>query len=384
MSKIVIDNSNLYVGGGIQVATSFLKDLNQLEQNNFISYFTAIIVIQSYNSAKQIDKSTFSSKFIFYDLDISSQNSILKRTKNVKKIEDEVKPDITFTVFGPSYHKSQNLKLVGFAIPYIVYPDSPFFERLSFKEKIYYKFLSFVKSYAFKKFSDALVFETENAKHIFSDKQSYFKECFTVGNTINEIFFNKDSWLDFGKTHLSSCNILCLTSNYPHKNMNIIPKVIDAIKNKFNFYDFKFLITLEKDDLKFNNRYDSNIEYLGKIDLQKIPSLYNLCDIVFIPTLLEVFSATYLEAMLMKKPIVASDLGFSRDICGDAAIFCDPLNSEEYAKAIVDIVNNTQLSINLVNKGTENIKRFGTSMDRTNSYIRIINKLIENNNENTK
>ncbi len=42
---------------------------------------------------------------------------------------------------------------------------------------------------------------------------------------------------------------------------------------------------------------------------------------VFIPTLLEVFSATYLEAMLMKKPIIASDLEFSRDICGESAYF---------------------------------------------------------------
>jgi glycosyltransferase involved in cell wall biosynthesis len=380
--KIVIDNSNLFVGGGIQVASSFLNDLNQLDKKNQINDIAFVYVIQSKNCAKQIEKSTFGSKFLFYDLDISSQNSIFRRIQNVKKIENEVKPDITFTIFGPSYHRSRNLKLVGFAIPHIVYPDSPFFNLISTKEKLYFKLLSVFKTYVFKKFSDALVFETENAKELFTVQKSYLKKSYTVGNTINEIFFNKDRWVEFENKKSTSCNILFLTSNYPHKNMQIIPKVIDVLKNRFNFYDFKFLITLERDDLRFSKYYDKNIEYIGKVDLQKIPSLYSHCDIAFIPTLLEVFSATYLEAMLMKKPIITSDLGFSRDICGDAAIFCDPLDPEGYAKAIVDIVVDMELRSSLVNKGTLNLKRFGTSMDRTNSYLRIIKELIGN--ENTK
>lgn len=382
--KLLIDNSNLNVGGGIQVATSFLNDLNELDKSNHINEVTSIHVIQSFNSSKQIEKLSFSSKFIFHDLDVLSQNSILKRSKTVKVIENEVKADIIFTTFGPSYHKSKYLKVVGFAIPYIIYPDSPFFEKISFKEKIYYKLISVFKKYTFKKYSDALIFETENARKIFSIRESYHKKSFTVCNTINEIFFKEDKWVELKGLPFSSCNILCLTSNYAHKNMQIIPKVIDIIKNNYNFSDFKFLITLEKTDLKFDDIYDENIEYLGKVDLHKIPSLYKNSDIAFIPTLLEVFSATYLEAMLMKKPIIASDLGFSRDICGDSAYFCSPLDSQAYAKAIFEIINNNQLKIDLVNKGTENLKRFGTSMDRTKSYLRIIKDLIQNNNENSK
>ncbi|MFY1045469.1 glycosyltransferase family 4 protein [Chryseobacterium sp. GP-SGM7] len=334
-------------------------------------------VIQSVNCANMLREEVFPNNFTFYNLDKSEEKSISKRIKSVKKIENTVKPDCIFTLFGPSYHKSKFPKLVGFAIPYIIYPESPFFKQISFKEKLYYKIMSVIKTYSFKKYSDALIFETENARRIFTEKEHFEKNSFTVGNTINEIFFKPDYWADFMNLPVSSCNILFLTANYPHKNMMIIPEVIRILREKLHLKDFKFLITLSKDELNFPESSNDNIDYLGKVELEKIPSLYKQSDIVFIPTLLEVFSATYLEAMLMKKPIVASDLGFSRDICGYSAYFCEPTNSESYADAIYKLITDKSLRDNLINEGTENLKRFGSSLDRTNSYINIINKLIK-------
>lgn len=375
--KLIIDNSNLFAGGGLQVAVSFLKDLKKI---NFTDDFH---VVQSVNCANVIGKEVFPDNFTFYNLDKSEEKSKAKRIKSVKKIEDTVKPDCIFTLFGPSYHKSKFPKLVGFAIPFIIYPESPFFKRISFKEKLYYKLLSVIKTYSFKKYSDALIFETENARKIFTERENYSKESFTVGNTINEIFLKPDHWVYFENLASASCNILFLTANYPHKNMMILPEVIRILKEKFHLKDFKFLITLNKNDLNFPESCNDNIDYLGKVDLEKIPSLYKQSNIVFIPTLLEVFSATYLEAMLMKKPIIASDLGFSRDICGDSAYFCEPINAESYADAIFKLINDESLKNDLINKGTENLKRFGSSMDRTNSYLNIINKLIKHH-ENSK
>ncbi|WP_316247893.1 glycosyltransferase [Elizabethkingia miricola] len=173
--------------------------------------------------------------------------------------------------------------------------------------------------------------------------------------------------------------MLFLTANYPHKNMDVIPEVIKILKHKYKFNDFKFLITLQSEELNFPEYCEEYIEYLGKVDLKKIPSLYNQSQMVFIPTLLEVFSATYLEAMLMKKPIIASDLEFSRDICGESAYFCEPVNAESYADAIFRLANDENLRNSLVSKGTENLKRFGSSMERTVSYLNIIKTLIKKN-----
>lgn len=375
--KIIIDNSNLFAGGGLQVAASFLRDLKKMNVN------CDFHVIQSFNSANIIDENDFPDNFKFYNLDKSEEKFKSKRIKSVKKIEDALKPDCIFTLFGPSYHKSKFPKLVGFAIPYIIYPDSPFFKRISLREKIYYKLLSLIKIYSFKKYSDGLIFETENARKIFIEREYYDKKSFVVGNTLNEIFINPNNWIDFENLISSSCNILFLTANYPHKNMAIVPEVIKILREKYQLKDFKFLITLNKNDLNFTDSVNENIQYLGKVDLEMIPSLYNKSNIVFIPTLLEVFSATYLEAMQMKRPIIASDLGFSRDICGDSAYFCEPTNADSYANAIFTLINDENLQHDLITKGCENIKRFGSSVDRTNSYLAIINKLVTKY-ENTK
>ena len=113
---------------------------------------------------------------------------------------------------------------------------------------------------------------------------------------------------------------------------------------------------------------------------EHLPSLYNDIDLVFMPTLLETFSVTYLEAMFMMKPIVASDMEFSRDICRNSAYFCSPTSPYEYAKAIFELISNDDLRNDLVQKGVENLKRFGTSMDRTKSYISILEQFSNNKN----
>ncbi|MFV8270526.1 glycosyltransferase family 4 protein [Flavobacterium sp. GT2N3] len=375
--KVLLDNSNLFAGGGLQVAASFLSDLKSLQ---FIAEWH---VVQSVKGAENFDTSNFPDNFIFYNLGKAEEISKSKRIIRIKNLENSIQPDCIFTLFGPSYHKSKFPKIVGFAIPYILYPDSPFFNQIGFKEKIYYKLLSVLKTYSFKKYSDALIFETEDAKTIFTSKAKYTKDSFVVGNTLNEIFFAKGKLPELKITDTTSLNILFLTANYAHKNMQILPAVIEILRNKKHLKDFKFLITMDKVDLNFPTSCEENIIYLGKIPLEKIPSLYSNSDMVFIPTLLEVFSATYLEAMFMKKPIVASDLGFSRDICGDAALFCEPSNPEAYANAIFALSHNEPLRNELIDKGIENLKRFGASIDRTKAYVNIIKNLITKN-ENTK
>ncbi|MDV3471134.1 hypothetical protein CMU02_10400 [Elizabethkingia anophelis] len=371
--KLIIDNSNLFAGGGLQVAASFLRDLKKMNLSDEFH------IIQSLNAIKVIENEQFPDNFTFYNLGKSEEKSKSKRIRSVKRIESIVNPDCIFTLFGPSYHKSKYPKLVGFALPYIIYQNSPFFKKISVKENIYYKLLSILKVYSFKKYSDALIFETENARKTFVEKTHYNKDTYTVGNTLNEIFFEPNEWRDYDNLPTSSFKILFLTANYPHKNMDVIPEVIKILKHKYKFNDFKFLITLQSEELNFPEYCEEYIEYLGKVDLKKIPSLYNQSQMVFIPTLLEVFSATYLEAMLMKKPIIASDLEFSRDICGESAYFCEPVNAESYADAIFRLANDENLRNSLVSKGTENLKRFGSSMERTVSYLNIIKTLIKKN-----
>ncbi|PSD43919.1 hypothetical protein C7E23_09935 [Elizabethkingia anophelis] len=82
-------------------------------------------------------------------------------------------------------------------------------------------------------------------------------------------FFEPNEWRDYDNLPTSSFKILFLTANYPHKNMDVIPEVIKILKHKYKFNDFKFLITLQSEELNFPEYCEEYIEYLGKVDLKK-------------------------------------------------------------------------------------------------------------------
>jgi hypothetical protein len=105
MIKIIIDNSNLSVGGGIQVATSFLNDLNTIGNQNHEYH-----VIQSFSNSWNLDEASFGSNFIFHHLSKSSR-FIPRRIREVRYYEKSINPKIIFTTFGPSFHGSNVQRL---------------------------------------------------------------------------------------------------------------------------------------------------------------------------------------------------------------------------------------------------------------------------------
>lgn len=371
--RILIDNSNLYAGGGIQVATSFLYDLKSIEDHN--SYY----VVQSENSAKQINKLDFDKRFQFYDL-TQKHKSILNRIKKLRAIEEQVKPNVIFTVFGPSYHKSKFPKVVGFALGQVLYPESPYFKKISRLSNFKVKLTSYLKSYFFKKYSDVLIYESDDASKIYSNITKNKIVGYTVSNTVNNVFFNCSEWKEINVVK-SKFDILYLTANYPHKNMEIIPKVIDTILEIGKLDNFRFHLSVTKEEMNFDKKYDQYINYLGKVEIKQVPLLYKKMDMLFMPTLLETFSTTYLEAMVSEIPIVTSNMSFARDICKDAALFSEPLSAKDYATKISLLASDDELKNSLIKKGKVNLLRFGTSMDRTKKYLEILEKHSNANNK---
>lgn len=371
--KIIIDNSNLFAGGGIQVAASFLNDLNEIKDGNL--YY----VIQSPNSAKSIKNSNFSKNFTFYELESNTYSSKRRRKEEVLKIEENIKPDCIFTTFGPSYHKSKYPKIVGFAFGQMIYEDSPFFKKMSLFERLKYKVVIHLKKTLFLRNSDVLIFESEDARLKFNKITRDKIPTYTVSNTLNSVFRYREKWRD-NQIIKSQYDILCVSANYKHKNLNIIPKVIDNLLLLNNKLNFKFHISLNKEELNFDSKYDQYINYFGTVQLEDLPMIYSKMDVLFMPTLLETFSTTYLEAMFMKVPIVTSNLGFAKDICGDAALFCSPLDSLMYAEQLLLLYSNPLQREILISQGISNLDRFGTSMDRTNKYIHIIKEYSRNGN----
>ena len=124
----------------------------------------------------------------------------------------------------------------------------------------------------------------------------------------------------------------------------------------------------------FQNK-DNNILNVGPVKIENCPSLYEQSDFVFSPSLLECFSAVYPEAMFMKKPLLVSDLPFSHGVCGNAAVYFDPLSPANLAEKINYLVKHKEVQLNLIKNGEIRLKDFQSSEGRTKLFMSIIENL---------
>lgn len=368
--KILIDCSNLKVGGGIQVATSFINDLLFLQKDDIF------VILLSPQMRNTFIKERFTRNFQFIDLPESiykNKFSYRKRGAYIRNIEDKVSPSVSFCVFGPPTYKSKNKKVAGFAQAFFIYRRSMYIRKLTILKKIRLSLLRNIQIPLFKKNANAIIFEAEDSRQIFCETYNYpHEKTYTVNNTLNEIFLKPKEWGIIKVDKENKFGILCLAANYPHKNLPIIPKIIDVLIEKYRFTDFKFFISCAKHELNFANIYDPYISYLGKVQIENVPPLYQQMDVMLMPSLLETFSANYLEAMYMGVPIVATNLGFATSICEHAARYYSPLSAIDAADNIYRLLTDQKLS-NLCKKlGKARVGDFDSSLNRTKKYLEIL------------
>jgi glycosyltransferase involved in cell wall biosynthesis len=101
---------------------------------------------------------------------------------------------------------------------------------------------------------------------------------------------------------------------------------------------------------------ETSVLNIGPVPHEHVGDYYLACDALLLPTLLESFSGTYLEAMHYNRPIVTSDLDFAREVCGDAALYFDPWDPAAMKDAIVRIRDDAALRETLVQRGRERLK----------------------------
>ena len=121
--------------------------------------------------------------------------------------------------------------------------------------------------------------------------------------------------------------------------------------------------------------FKQHVFNLGQISVAECPSFYNAMDAIVFPSLLESFSATPLEAMVMRKILFASNKGFNRDICGEFAIYFDPLNAEDLALKIANFVALTQSEQHEhIEKAFKHAVNFSSAKERAIKLLNLLNE----------
>lgn len=369
--RLLINTSTLKGTGVSQVAISFINECRNFKENLYV-------VILSKSVAKGLKKETFPSNFVFEILNDFSFHpfSLVSNIKRLSDLENEYRPDCVFSVFGPSYWTPTTPHLMGYAYPHYIYKDSPFFNAVSMR----YRGRLWVKekfhSFFLRRNGQYYVAETKDVAQRLSRFLGISMErVFVVNNTCNHFFLDQH---DFEKRLLpkkrdSEFRFLSLSTPYPHKNLQILNLIIPLINERNLPFDVKFVVTVP--DVDFMNLFEESVVdriiNLGVLDVFDCPIAYLETDALFHPTLLECFSASYVEAMEMKRPILTSDLPFSRGICENAAIYFNAEDPNDVVDKISELLNTPSLYNDLVRRGTMRKATFPSAVRRAESYLEI-------------
>jgi glycosyltransferase involved in cell wall biosynthesis len=365
--RILINLSNINKGGGVQVALSFIGHLKSFtsEHSFYVVYSDALKIYIPELVLNQ-------NKLYFYNYSIKPNvfKVVLGNDLFLNSVLIDNNCDKVFTLFGPSYWRPNVPHLVGYARPHYVYNDSPFFDGLNFYQKIALNIKKLFHLCDFKFNSSILVTENINVSNRIAQKLK--KKVYTVSNTYHQIFEDSTRWrtspIEFEEGFV---HILTISANYPHKNLNIIPKVIEELLRR-HIYNFRFYLSVNKGEIDSNEIANKYINYLGQISIAECPDLYHKSTIVLLPSLLECFSASYAESMKMNRPIITSNLPFATGICLDAAIYVDPLNPIDIVDKLLEVLNNKEKRDLILAAGSRRLQYFGDSKLRARKYLELL------------
>lgn len=372
--NILINCSGIGTGGGVQVADSICRELYKYKSHNFI-----VVISDSLTKCGEDIKKYDNVVLIKYNFPKSLYSIITGRNQTLDKITEDYSVDSVFTIFGPSIWKPRFPHLCGFARAHILMSESPYFTRMNILDKIKNKILNLVLKLDFKR--SANFFWTENPM-ITSRLSNLFKGSivYTVSNNYNQVFDNNSLWKEKKLPEFDGITLLTITAPYPHKNLAISIDIAKILKRKRKDFKFRFVMTISSSDIPhFDDYLMDHFLFIGKVDIAECPSLYTQADIMFQPTLLECFTATYPEAMKMKVPIVTTNLAFATGLCGDAAEYYESTSAMEAAMAIYRVSTDSKLREKLINNGQNRLNHFLSYTERANCLIQILENIVNNN-----
>ena len=363
MALFLINASNIKNGGGLQVAQSICGQLARFAQHRFV------VVLSSFIDDSCIEGSN--ATVYHYDIKNNIKTLAFGRDAFLDGLVKDHRIDAVLTVFGPSRWIPRCAHLCGFARAQLLLTDSPYYKRIGFKEKLVYR----IWTWAFKRSSK--VFYTENPyisemlPNLLGDVKAY-----SVTNYYNQIFDNPSQWKKT-VTLPAFDGITCLSvsSSALHKNLRILLDVSRYLSKYYPDFKCRYVLTILESEMPVPEDVRDNFLFVGKVKVTECPYLYEQADIMFMPTLMECFTATYPEAMRMGVPIVTTDLEFARRLCGDAACYYSAVEEKAAAEAIYKVATDKAYTHQLVENGKKRLLTYDNYEQRAEKLIGILEDL---------
>jgi len=372
--KILINASTVKIAGGLTIALNFLK---AYKFSNFKHKLHVIAPVGcGYNT------------YISENISLSEiPNEILRKSKRlylnntwISNEIEEFKPDFIFTLGNvplktnlPQAHLLSN--------PFVVEKN---YKKLNLDNKQNRN--QKIRKLLFKqnlKYVDIIFPQTEIIKSKLENLYSPSAKIIVVPMAYSKLDNHFTNYKLLFEKYEDKIKLLCLSRYYQHKNIEILLNLAQIIKKQKSPYII--VTTVDKLHNKKAEKFIDDISKMkledvliniGEVRYQNIEQLYNKTDALLLPTLLESFSSTYVDAMYFKKPIFTSNLDFAKEVCGDAGFYFNPIKAESIFKTVKEAFDNPKIIEDKISKGIDRIKFLPDWNDTMNIYISEIEKYI--------
>lgn len=126
--------------------------------------------------------------------------------------------------------------------------------------------------------------------------------------------------------------------------------------------DAKLLVVGKLTENQITLLKECNINFENYVDIsyEKIIECYNRAMIIAFPTFYEGFGLPVIEANVMRKPIISSDLPIIHEVGGDSVLYINPNDVHSISEAFKNLLSEKEVYDKFVKNGIENAKRFSS------------------------
>lgn len=165
----------------------------------------------------------------------------------------------------------------------------------------------------------------------------------------------------------------------PHKNLVRMIQAFESLVKKVP-HDLILVgrndgfITGDKIVKEYASKLADRILFTGFVTDEQLKQYIVNADALVLPSLYEGFGLPPLEAMACGCPCVVSNAASLPEVCGDAALYCDPYDVNDIADKIYMVINDAKLRLQLIERGYERVKLF--SWERTaRAFLNVIDEV---------
>ena len=375
--RIVLNMTTLNQGGVIQRAVSFVDHLDSV-LNEFDWHLLLSKKMQS-----QLELTNTNTSFPARVFDSSPAKSLSSRRLVADSIHS-IGPQMVFTFGGPSYLRLTAPELMGVTDGWVTHADAEAFRSIpKLRNRWGLKLASRYKLQWIRK-ATHLTTQTETARQGLATRANFdVSRVHIIPNALANWYRNIP--INPGKPDPDQkFRIVYFAAAYSHKRHDILPEVCKRLE-QLGLGNFEILITLPEENSITKGVVEKaaslgvsrRIKNLGPLPATDGVQLYLQSHICFMPTVLETFSATYLEGMATQTPIVTSDRNFAKEICGGGAAYFEPSNAQAAAEKIYEIATRPDVRNELIANGLRQLKVFPDVSQQMNLYRELLVKLLD-------